>query len=217
MKNLLLTILCAISLSVYAQNVEPVSMVSYEQTFLDDEGTLALKNNTEEQIHNVAFRITYQDMAGNDLDYEEYTRRVEIEPGMTRKIDIPGYESDRQYEYYKTVRSSGSYPTFKVKYECVGYNKEETKVQETSAESEDSDFSEAAGAATGMIVGIIIVAMLLISISVGLYVMVAVIAQKYERNVILWLVLSFVASPLLILIILLCIGKEGEKPTRERY
>ncbi len=62
-------------------------MVSYEQGWLDSDGTLALKNNTDRNINNVSFRITYLDMSGNALDYEEYSLRVDTAPGMTRKID----------------------------------------------------------------------------------------------------------------------------------
>ena len=39
-----------------------ITMVSYEQSWLDSEGTIALKNNTNKEIHNVVFQITYLDM-----------------------------------------------------------------------------------------------------------------------------------------------------------
>ena len=70
-------------------------MVSYEQGWLDSEGTLALKNNSSEEVKNVVFLITYLDMSGNELDHEEFSRRVSIASGMTKKVDIPAYEHDR--------------------------------------------------------------------------------------------------------------------------
>lgn len=76
-----------------------ITMVSYEQGWLDSSGTLALKNNSSEEIKNVVFLITYLDMSGNELDYEEFTRRVSIAPGMTKKLDIPAYE----HEYSVTI------------------------------------------------------------------------------------------------------------------
>ena len=79
-----------------------ITMVSYEQGWLDSEGTLALKNNSSEEVTNVVFLITYLDLSGNELDYEEFTRRIIIAPGMTRKLDIPAYEHDRNYHYYKS-------------------------------------------------------------------------------------------------------------------
>lgn len=50
-----------------------------------------------------------------------------------------------------------------------------------------------------------------IAITIGLYVLVAVMAKDRHREVALWLLLSIVASPILIIIILLCIGDD------ERY
>ena len=46
-----------------------ISMVSYEQSWLDSKGTLALKNNTNEEIHDVVFQIVYLDMSGNDYQF----------------------------------------------------------------------------------------------------------------------------------------------------
>lgn len=55
-----------------------ITMVSYEQRWLDSSGTLALKNNSSEEVKNVVFLITYLDMSGNNLDYEEFFKRVSI-------------------------------------------------------------------------------------------------------------------------------------------
>lgn len=105
-------------------NEHAITMVSYEQAWRDSYGTLALKNNTKEQIHNVAFLITYYDMSGNEVDYKEYTREVEIAPGMTKKVDIPAYEHNRCYHYYK---SEGLYDntSFKINFELKDFNKVE--------------------------------------------------------------------------------------------
>lgn len=46
-----------------------------------------------------------------------------------------------------------------------------------------------------------------IGIIIGLYVLVAKVAQEQNRNVVVWLLLSFFTSPLLIVLILLAIGK----------
>ena len=50
-----------------------------------------------------------------------------------------------------------------------------------------------------------------IAVTIGLYVLVAVMAKDRHREVALWLLLSIVASPILIIIILLYIGDD------ERY
>lgn len=51
----------------------------------------------------------------------------------------------------------------------------------------------------------------ILTLVVGLYVLVAVLAKNRHREVVPWLLLSFIASPILVIIILLCIGDD------ERY
>ena len=92
----LLSIFLALTAYAVDKDLEKdIIMVSYEQGWLDSEGTLALKNNSSEEVKNVVFLITYLDMSGNELDYEEFSRRVSIASGMTKKVDIPAYEHDR--------------------------------------------------------------------------------------------------------------------------
>jgi len=67
----LLCIYIVLPICTFANTDDAITMVSYEQSWLDSSGTLALKNNTSEEIHNVSFQITYLDMSGNPLDYEE--------------------------------------------------------------------------------------------------------------------------------------------------
>lgn len=107
MKKLLIALI--VSFLAFIQNVmaaetsatPAVEMVSYEQSWLDSEGTIALKNNTHEDIHNVSFVLEYLDMQNNPMDYETFSYNIDIAPGMTKKLDIPAYEHRRQYHYYK--------------------------------------------------------------------------------------------------------------------
>lgn len=200
-----------------AGNDSSVTMVSYEQGWLDDMGTLALKNNTNEEIHNVFFQITYLDMSGKALNYEEYKKNVSIAPGMTRKIDIPAYEKDRHYHYYKSENMPGGSPSFKVEYKLLDYNiKEEAK----SDDDLYGDYRYYEGEDRGQditfgwmyILFAVIAAFVAIGISVGLYVLVAVLAKQRHRNVVLWVLLSIIGSPFLMIIILLCIGDSRIDP-----
>ncbi len=59
-----------------------------------------------------------------------------------------------------------------------------------------------------VVIGIIIAVISALSIVIGLYVLVAVMAKNRHREVALWVLLSFLASPVLIMIILLCIGDD---------
>lgn len=72
MKRLFVTFVCSLVLSMaFAFDKNDVTMVSYEQGWLDSNGTIALRNNTDKEVKRVTFEITYLDMKGNALDYEE--------------------------------------------------------------------------------------------------------------------------------------------------
>ena len=217
MKRYLLTIVLTlfVALTVPAVNSNDISFVSYEQGWLDSKGTLALKNNTTEEIYNVKFLITYLDMSGKELDYEEYERRITIAPGMTKKLDIPAYEHSRNYHYYKSENMPGGSPSFKIKFELKDYNMVQSEANEDDDYSvlddynyKDKDYGSEYSA-TYMIIAIIAV-LFFIGISVGLYVLVAIMAQKRHRSVVLWVLLSIIASPLLIIIILLVVGNDNK-------
>ena len=218
MLKLILCLLgCLFSLSIEATDKadlnDAVSMVSYEQRWLDYNGTIALKNNTGTDIHNVNFIITYLDMSDQPLDYEEYTVEVDIAPGMTKKVDIPAYEHDRSYSYYKSEASPSEPHRFKIKYELKGYNiqnpdkvisdDEDLSIYDENFEPTDFHPQDNIG---WYVFLVIIVSLFILGIGIGLYVLVAVMAKKRNRNVVLWILLSLVGTPLLMIIILLCIG-----------
>ncbi|MCM1504375.1 MAG: hypothetical protein NC127_04175 [Muribaculum sp.] len=196
--DLLVILLVFVSFEGFAKDKNAksaVEMVSYEQRWLDDKGTIALKNNTKENVRNVTFLLEYLDMNGNPMDYETYSYDVDIAPGMTKKLDIPAYENERLYAYYKSEGAS-SHPKFKLRYEFKEYNSPKDSIR-TQNDSK-SDYYRA--------IFILVGSLLFLSIYIGLYVLVAVMAQRRNRSAAIWLLLSFVATPVLICIILQCIG-----------
>ena len=206
----LLSIFLALTAYAVDKDLEKdITMVSYEQGWLDSEGTLALKNNSSEEVKNVVFLITYLDMSGNELDYEEFSRRVSIAPGMTKKVDIPAYEHDRNYHYFKSENMPGGSPSFKIKFQLKDYNIEEEVAEESIDDNPLSTYSyDRSSENEGLYMIIAIVGLLFfIGITIGLYVLVAVMAQKRNRSVVVWVLLSLIATPLLMIIILLAIGK----------
>ncbi len=209
---------CLLSLTIFAadKDSQAVNMVSYEQGWLDTEGTIALKNNTTTDIHNVKFIITYLNMSGEPLDYEEYFVNVDIAPGKTKKVDIPAYEHERDYSYYKSEARYGNPHKFKIKYELKDYNiqnssKPINKSDDLDEYDEDFDIIQQQQENVGMYMLLaIIIGLIVIGISVGLYVLVAVMAKKRNRNVVLWVLLSLIGTPLLMIIILACIGNADD-------
>lgn len=210
MKKILFAIfaLCmAIAININAATTpdQPVvEMVSYEQSWTDDEGTIALKNNTSENIHNVSFLLEYLDMKGNPMDYEIYAYDIDIAPGMTKKLNVPAYEYGRFYHYYKTKDEIGGHPKFKLRYELKGYNL--TSKEKSSYGVTRDNTNESSDGIT--VLFLIITFLIVLGIYVGLYVMVAVMAQRRNRNPAIWLLLSFIATPVLICLILLAIGSK---------
>lgn len=202
MKRFVLSLFVAISTIFFSVGQNPaVSMVSYEQSWLDSKGTLALRNNTPEEVRNVEFQIEYLDMSNNPLDYEDFFFEVDIAPGMTKRIDIPAYEYRRHYHYYKTKDDFGN-PVFKIKYKLLGYNLEDDEVESNNAFSDIFNDDESV-----YVLAAIVLIIFILGIWIGIYVLVAVMANRRNRSAALWLLLSFIATPLLVIIILLCVGE----------
>ena len=61
-----------------------------------------------------------------------------------------------------------------------------------------------------IIVGILMVLMI-VGVSVALYVIVGIMAKNRNRNVALWILLSLIASPLLMILILWIVGEESRR------
>ena len=210
MKKIRLTLLCLyliISAFAWGKANEDITMVSYEQGWLDSKGTLALKNNSSEEVKNVVFLITYLDMSGKEMDYKEFTKRVNIAPGMTKKLDVPAYEHDRWYHYYKSEGAAGKANTaFKIKFQLKDYNVEEGLVDESIDDDPFGPFDNDGENDTIYTIIAIATILFFISIGVGLYILVAIMAKRRNRSVVAWVLLSIIATPVLMIIILLCIG-----------
>lgn len=203
--TLLATFFAIMSFALSKDSANAVTMVSYEQGWLDNVGTLALKNNTDGNIHNVTFQITYLNMSGEPLDYQVYSKRVEIAPGMTKQIDIPAYEHDRDFSYYKSEANYIHPHKFKIKFELQGYNQEASKsTSKVHTEDLDDDYDVSYGE---IAIVAIVIGLLALSFTIGLYVLVVVMAQQRNRNPVIWVVVSLFTTPILAIIILLCLGK----------
>lgn len=191
MKKLLTLLFLLCSMSVFADinNKDAVTMENFEQRWLDHEATIALKNNTNDTIYNVAYRITYLDMNGKALDYEDFTSAIDIEPGMVKKTDIPAYEHERFYQYYKNAEKYDDHPKFKVSFELKGYNLETEQLKSYNTGSNDTDDFKIYGGF------VMLFFLLLLCIYIGLYVLTAVMAQRRHRSAALWVIISLFTTP----------------------
>ncbi len=222
MKKFVLMFLLALPLCVAATpqgadnttqgTASAVELVQYDQNWMDSEATLALKNNTDKAIIGVRYIIKYLDMSGRELDYKEFSSNIEIAPGMTRKVNIPAYEHDRHYSYYKSQDLYGESRKFKIEFQLVGYDKEPDP---DSVASEDSKgiFSgfgnggEASAERSSSPLDTTTI-VLLIFCATGLFVLVALVAKGRGRSAAAWVLASLFITPVLALLVLMFIGKK---------
>lgn len=224
MKKLFLFILFIVQVAFVSAVDNEVSMVSYEQNWLDGQGTIALKNNTDKEVTSVSFMITYLDMNGNQLDYKEFKKSVNIKPGLTKKINIEAYEHSRNYSYYKSEAAFSNPKKFDVKYKLLSvnfYNKVENGQTTRSknnvitegfekgiSEQEETESEE------GNYIYMFVL-MFAITAYLGLFALIAAMANNRNRSAIGWVVFALFFNPIITIIILSIIGESSSD--KERY
>lgn len=216
-------LLATVSFALGKDSLNAITMVSYEQGYLDSQGTLALKNNTSEEINDVTFQITYLNMAGKPLNYEVYTRDVGIAPGMTRQVDIPAYERGRDFSYYKSEADYLRPHRFKIKFELKGYNQQtaiqtpkpavgkSTAIGKPRVIGRPDNIAKALGLGNSQLIGIAIL-LFVIGFCSGLYVLVAVMAASRGRSAAAWIVFSLFFTPVIAIFLLLLAGSLYNEP-----
>lgn len=224
MKKLFLFILLIVQVAFASAADNEVSMVSYEQNWLDGQGTIALKNNTDKEVTSVSFMITYLDMNGNQLDYKEFKKSVNIKPGLTKKINIEAYEHSRNYSYYKSEAAFSNPKKFDVKYKLLSvnfYNKVENGQTTRSknnvitegfekgiSEQEETESEE------GNYIYMFVL-MFALTAYLGLFALIAAMANNRNRSAIGWVVFALFFNPIITIIILSIIGESSSD--KERY
>lgn len=99
-----------------------VVMTSYSHDWVQPNAQISVKNNTDKEITSITGRMIYYDMSGNMLDYQDFTKRIDIDAGMTKRFELRGYNYEESYAYYRSKTIIGeSYKKYKVEFQLKSY------------------------------------------------------------------------------------------------
>ena len=92
----------------------------YEKTLRATKESFFVNNRTDSLIDRLIIAITYKDMTGRELDRRTAEIDIILDPGTTRRIDIPAWDKQKVFYYYLSpAPRSGHATPYKVSISTV--------------------------------------------------------------------------------------------------
>lgn len=216
MKQRINLFLCVVCLLLTLQFPQPllanqkspkaeVTMTRFDQGAFDSQSSINLRNQSDETLTKIKFQLIYYDMNDNQIDYQDFTIRENIEPGMSRLFKIDAFQPYENYIYYRNKDyKPDNFNQFKVDFKLIEVEKREkgqkqSKLENDLSTTENNEFLVILGSMFAIGLGIFII--------IAPFVVVKRMAINRYRDPAVYVLMSFLLSPFLIMLVLLIIGK----------
>ena len=100
---------------------DKISFAGYEKEINSSKESFLIINRSESTLSNINANIIYKDMKGRMLHKRELNLVCDIPPHESRKIDIPSWDSQHTYFYYRGNEPKKIATPYIVEFEAISY------------------------------------------------------------------------------------------------